>query len=461
MSKHFHAIVIGSGGGSKLTRPVASLGHKVAVIEEAEYGGTCLNHGCIPSKMLIHPADVATFIREAHRFEIDVHAPQFRFTELINRVSKTVDADSQSIGPMYDKDPNITQYRCRGRFVGEKTIDVNGEKISADRIFIATGARAHIPAITGLKDTPYMTYKTALRRQIQPKSMIVIGGGYIAVELGYFYGAFGTQMTFLVRSQFLKNEDNQVIEEFTKVFSNRFDVRMNAVPTKVSYENNRFQVTYQTPDGAQTVVEAEALLVATGVVPNSDDLGLHNTPIKVDDQGFIEVDANLQTAVPGVYAFGDIIGRHLFRHAANFEGEYLFTSLYGPQQKPVVYPPMPHAVFSNPQIAGVGATEQELEAQGKDYVVGFNAYKNSAMGMALRSEHGFVKLLFERHTQVLVGAHIIGDEASNMLHMLIAMMTKKATVDDLLEMIYIHPALPEIVRNAARKAKLALIQKTQ
>ena len=176
-------------------------------------------------------------------------------------------------------------------------------------------------------------------------------------------------------------------------------------------------------------------------------------------EGYIKVDEYLQTSVPGVYSFGDCIGRYQFRHSANFEGEYLFRTVFqDPSREPIRYPPVPHAIFSSPQVAGVGKTEDELKKEGVDYVAGVNPYAKSAMGMALLSDHGFCKILIGRKSRKILGAHIVGDEASDMIHMLIAMMYKEGTLDDLLGMIYIHPALPEIVRNAARKAKEALDQ---
>jgi dihydrolipoamide dehydrogenase len=165
----------------------------------------------------------------------------------------------------------------------------------------------------------------------------------------------------------------------------------------------------------------------------------------------------LETSVAGVFALGECIGKYFFRHSVNFEGEYLFDYVFGGKPKsPIHYPPMPHAVFTHPQVASVGATEEELKNKGIDYVVGLNSYKNSAMGMALLAEDGFCKILVERKSRKILGGHIIGPEASDMVHMIIAYMNMNATLDDMLRTIYIHPALPEIIRNAARKAKLAL-----
>jgi mycothione reductase len=281
-----------------------------------------------------------------------------------------------------------------------------------------------------------------------------LGGGYIALELGHAYGALGTEVHFLVRSRLLRHEDSQVAAEFHRVFSEHHAIHQGVVPTRIDFANEQFTVRFKDASGQEQRLTSDALLIASGVRPNTDDLGLENTSIRMNGQGFVEVDDRLQTTVPGVYALGDCIGRYLFRHSVNFEGEYLFRTLFVDRRaEPIRYPPMPHAVFSHPQVAGVGKTEDELKAEGVDYVAGINPYQQSAMGMALLSDSGFVKVLIDRRSRRLLGAHIIGAEASDMIHLLIAMMYKEATLDDLLGMIYIHPALPEIVRNAARNAQ--------
>ena len=323
--KHYDIIVIGSGGGSKITRPAANLGLKVAIIEEAKLGGTCLNHGCIPSKMLIHPADVATILKNAHRFELDIHdTPKVRFKELVERVSREIDDESDSIEPLYENHENIDFYPYHAKFISDKVIDVNGESLTADKIFIVTGARPHIPEVEGLKETPFLTYKEALRLTEQPKKLIVIGAGFIATELGYFFGALGTDVTFLVRSQFLRPEDDDIVEEFTTSFKKRFNVEIGASPNRVDYQNNQFTVTYDI-DGQSKSIDADQLLIVTGVTPNSDKLGLENTAITTNERGYINVDNHMQTAVPCVYSFGDVVGNYLFRHSANFEGQYFYV----------------------------------------------------------------------------------------------------------------------------------------
>lgn len=455
--KRYDVIVIGSGGGAKITSPAATMGLKVAVIEKDQLGGTCLNRGCIPSKMLIHPADVAVEIKHARRFDIH-NDPKFTvdFERLITRISQTVDHDSQKIEASYTKHPNIDYFNGTAKFVDHKVVEINGQRITAEKIFIAVGTRPHIPHIPGLEGTPFMTSTEALRNTKLPKVMVVLGGGYIATELAHAYGALGTEVHLLVRSKLLRTEDAQVSEEFTRVFSQMYAIHAGTTPTKIHYHDHMFTITFE-QDGTEENLQCDALLVAAGVVSNADTLHPERTGIEIDEKNFIKVDGYFRTSVDGIYALGDCIGRYFFRHSANFEGEYLFNEIFGrPTGRPIEYPPIPHAVFTYPQVAAVGKTEEELKSAGIDYVVGLNPYRSSAMGMALLSDHGFCKLLIERRTRKILGCHIIGEEASNMIHMVIAFMNKAGTLDDLLNMVYIHPALPEIVRNAARKAKTEL-----
>ena len=452
--KTYDAIIIGGGGGLKL-RPISNLGKKIAVIEKEDLGGTCLNRGCIPSKMLIHAADLAEEVKRMHKFNLQVDQNiQVEWEAMVNRVTQSVTKSSRSIADAYAKNENVDFYHGEAHFIEDKIVEVNGEQLTAERIFIAVGTRPSIPPIPGLEGTPFMTSREALRNTTQPKRMIVIGGGYIGVELGHFYRALGTETHFLVRSQVLGHEDREIADEFVRAFDDG-NLHLGWSPMQVEYKNETFKVTAQNKEGETMTLEADALFVATGICPNTDSLKLENTSIKTNEKGYIQVDDHLQTNVPGVYALGDCIGRYFFRHSVNFEGEYLLRTLYeNPSDEPINYPPMPHAVFSNPQIAGVGQTEEELKASGADYFVGKNSYQDSAMGGdALQSEYGFCKLLFEKGSHKLLGAHIVGHEASTMIHQLIQAITLEATLEDLLNMIYIHPALPEIVKNAARKAK--------
>ncbi|EQA43389.1 pyridine nucleotide-disulfide oxidoreductase [Leptospira broomii serovar Hurstbridge str. 5399] len=452
--KKYDILVIGSGGGTKLVTPPSKLGYKVAILEKDRLGGTCLNRGCIPSKMLIHPAEILALASDANRFQLEIPGPfTVDFKTLVERVSRTVDADSDSILPAYEKNPNIDFYPYEGRFIEDKVVKVNDQLLTADRIFIAAGCRPVIPDIPGLAGTPYMTSREALRRTDLPKRLLVLGGGYIGLELGFAYASFGSKTTFIVRNRMLSQEDQSIIDGFEKAFSKKHDVRLRTIVKTVEYQAGIFRLTCE-QEGRSFEIEGDALLVATGIRPNSDWLDLNNTNIQTDDRGYIKTNEFLETTADGVYALGDIIGKYFFRHSVNFEGEALFQSLYVDKKRiPIEYPPVPHAVFTHPQVAAVGKTEQQLISERADYISAINPYSASAMGMARLSEDSFVKILVDRKTRKLIGAHVLGDEASNLAHLFILLMTMNGTLDDLLKMIYIHPALPEIARNAARRAR--------
>ncbi|WP_321529872.1 dihydrolipoyl dehydrogenase [uncultured Desulfuromonas sp.] len=454
--EQFDVIVIGSGGGTKIALPAAKRGLKTALIERDAFGGTCLNRGCIPSKMLIYPADMIYAIRKARR--VNVRADQQidgNFSALVQRVTETVSRMSEHFAQGVRQLDHLDYITGSARFVADKVVEVNGRQLTAPAIFIATGARPSIPEIPGLADTPYMTSTEALRCDSLPKRMIIIGASYIACELGHVYEAFGTETHFLVRSALLRQEDDDIRTEFSEDFRQRHTLHMGFEPVAVHWEDELFCVRVRhNESGIEKELYAEALLVSTGVDPVTDDLGLEHTAISCNDKGFIEVDDHLRTAVPGVYALGDCVGNYLFRHSVNFEGEYLMRTLFeAPSNEPIAYGAVPRAVFTVPEMAAVGAGEKDLQQQGIDYVVGRADYADSNMGMARMVENGFAKLLFDRSSHRLLGAHIIGEEASDLIHMLILGMQQQVTVEDLLQMIYIHPALPELIRDAVRDAR--------
>ncbi len=458
--KSYDVIVIGTGGGMKIAVPAADMGLRVAIIEKGPTGGTCLNRGCIPSKMMVYPADLIHTFRQASRVNLKVPQPvSVSFEKLVARISRTVDDMSQNLTQSLRGHPNITLLNGNAVFEKDRVIQVDGEFHTADTIFIATGSYPKIPDIDGLQGSPFMTSREALRNTDLPSSMLILGGGYIACELGHVYGTFGTETVFLLRSEFMRKEDREIRHEFARIFSKFHRVYQHVKPVRVRYHDNRFSVEVADSASGETgLLQAEALLVAAGVVPATADLGLERTGIKADEQGFIRVDDHLRTGVPGVYALGDCIGNYFFRHSVNLEGEYLVRSvLEKTEAGPLDYGSVPRAVFTYPEIAAVGRTEDDLQRSGTEYICGKAAYPDSNVGLARQLDHGFAKVLIERRTGKLLGGHIVGEEASNTIHILIAMMSMGAGLADLLSMIYIHPALPEIVKDAARDARAKFI----
>lgn len=452
--KTFDLIVIGAGAGLNVASEAAIQGLKIAIIEEGPMGGTCLNRGCIPSKIVIHSADVVDTIKNSQLFGISSIIKKIDFNKIIARASCTVDADAESIEKAVKKGRNPTLFKGRGKFVGDKILEVNGQKIKGKKVLIAAGAHTFIPLIEGLDKIPFVTSKEALRQTKLPKSMIIIGGGYIGVELGNFYAALGCKVTMVQRGPLLiSREDKDVAKLYTNLAKKRFNLLTNAAAVKVEKKFGKAIVHVKQGKKIHKV-KAEKLFLATGVKPNSDTLDLEKTGVKVNIRGFIEVDKFMETNVKNVWALGDIVGNYMFRHSANLEADYVSNNILR-GKKAVDYFPMPHVVFSNPQIAGVGLTEQEAIEQKKNFVIGVEYYKNTGMGEALQEKDGFVKFIVEKKSRRILGCHLIGPHASILLHeVVVAMKSKENALDLIRNTVHVHPALNEVVQRAALNVPL-------
>jgi dihydrolipoamide dehydrogenase len=447
----FDLIVIGSGSGLDVANAAAQHGMKVAIIERDRMGGTCLNRGCIPSKLLLHSADVMETIRNAGTFGVNVGSVTVDFEKIMKRTYDIVDPDAEGIRRAFDgiDNPRLFSHQCR--FVGKKTILAGGETITADKVLIASGARPGIPDIEGLEGSGYITSDEALRLKKQPKVLTIIGGGYIACELGHFFGALGTKVNLIQRRNvLLVDEDEEVSKRFTEAFAKKHNVYTGHRPESVAKKDGNFVVKARDASGKTTAIESDQLLVATGRVPNSDTLDLGKAGVRTNKEGFIEVDEYLETSVEGIFALGDAVGRYPFKHAANHEAQYAYRNIVRPQKKVAVdYSAMPHAVFASPQVAGAGYTEQELREKGMHYTKSVYPYINTAMGEALEDRDGFVKLLVSPHDRKILGCHIIGSEASVLIHEVLVAMRAGGTVDAIADTVHIHPALSEVVARAA------------
>ena len=354
--------------------------------------------------------------------------------------------------------------------------------ITADKILIASGTRPRIPEIDGLKESGYITSDEALRLNKQPKVLTIIGGGYIACELAHFFGALGTKINIIqTREVLIPDEDEEISKKFTEIFSKKYNVYLGYETTYVSKENNnnnnssKFHVIAKNASGKQIDLESDELLIAAGRIPNSDRLDLEKTGIKINKKGYIITDRYLETNVKGIFALGDAIGRYLFKHSANYEAQYAFYNILHPDRMvPISYYAMPHAIFSSPQVAGVGFTEQELVKKQQennkqndnknntkniiDYRKSVYHYINTAMGLAIKDHDGFVKFLIGKKDGKILGCHIIGSQASILIHEVLAAMrgytddNGDGTIENITKSIHIHPALSEVVARAAAAA---------
>jgi mycothione reductase len=464
----FDLIVIGSGSGLDVANAAHQHGLKVAVIEKGRMGGTCLNRGCIPSKLLIHSADVIETIKRAHLFGLKVDGFSVDFQKIVERVNNIVDSESNEIRNAFEGIENPKLFPNKSKFIGEKVIlvgDDNHHIITADKILIASGTRPRIPNVKGLEESGYITSDEALRLKDQPRVLTIIGGGYIACELAHFFGSLGTTINIIQKEKFLiPNEDIEISQKFTEIFSKKYNVYLGYNTESISKKtsnnginnNLTFHLVAKNSAGKSIEICSDQLLIAVGRVPNSDTLGLEESGVKTNKKGFIITDRYLETNVKGIFALGDAIGRYLFKHNANHEAQYAYHNILHSDDKIAVsYAAMPHAIFSSPQIAGVGFTEQELkEGEKIEYYKSIYPYIRTAMGQALEDRNGFVKFLVNKKDRKILGCHIIGTDASNLIHeVIVAMKAGNGTIDNILKSVHIHPALSEVIARAAYQIK--------
>ena len=444
----FDLIVIGAGSGLNISSAAAEKGMKVAVVEKGPMGGTCLNRGCIPSKIIIHSADVAETIKKSKSFGINSKINSIDFKKITSRASDIVDKDAREIEKSIKKDKNTTLFKVEAKFIAERTLKAGSETIRGKKVVIAAGTRPSIPPVEGLNEVDYITSDEALRLRKQPKVMTILGGGYIAAELSHFYGALGTRINIIQRGKFLiPNEDEELSAKFTEIFRKKYNVLTEFNATKVSKNGNKFIVTAENKKSTRKLI-SDQLLVAAGRIPNTDILDVKKANVEIGAKGFIKTNEYLETTAKNTWALGDIIGKYLFKHSANLEAKYVYNNAILNKKIKVDYTAMPHAIFSSPQIAGVGLREQDLRQKKIDYVTGIYNYIDSGMGIALQDNEGFAKIFANRKTRKILGCHILGTDASTLIHEVIVAMKAGLNVDSIINAVHVHPALSEVVQRA-------------
>src|SRR5215469_13754332 len=446
--RSYDLVIVGAGSGNMLlTDEFADW--RVAVVEAGRFGGTCLNRGCIPSKMLVHTADVAQTVRHAARFGIDARWRGADWPVIRDRVFGRIDPlHEQAVA--YRRAHGVDVFLGEARFTAPKVLLAGGEEIRGERFVLAAGSRPRIPSMSGLAGVPYLTSDTVMRLERLPKSMVVLGGGYIAAEMSHVFGSLGTRVTIVARGEhLLSGHDAAIRSRFTELYRQRFDVRLDAAIKDISKARRGVRVDLVGPSGAQTA-EAEVLLVATGRIANSDRLDVAATGIETDAHGHVRTDDTYQTNVPGIWALGDLANHFQLKHMANAEAALVRHNLLHPDKpRHARFTVVPSAVFADPQVATVGATEQELQNRGRDYVTATRSYSDSAYGWALEDTTSFVKVLADPATGLLMGAHILGPQASTLIQPLIQAMCLGNTAAEVASgVLYIHPALTEVIEQA-------------
>jgi mycothione reductase len=445
--KTYDIIVIGSGSGLTIVGEALDQGLKVALVDKGPLGGTCLNLGCIPSKMLIFPADRIMEIRDSEKLGITVEIKLIDFPAIMERMRTSIMGDQDIIRYSMGSIDNLDYYEAPAHFIKDYTLEVKGETIKGQKIFIAAGTRPLIPNIPGIEGINHLTNESVLQLTQKPESLIIVGGGYVGVEYAHFFAAMGTRVTVIeVGERLVQVEEQEVSELLRKKMSERMNIRLNTQVLEVKRKGNRCLVLVKDNQaGKEEKLEAEAVMIAAGRIPNSDFLKLENTGVEVDPKGFIRVDDFMETTAKHIYAFGDIIGRYMFTHVANREAMQVWHNAMHGEPSTMNYSAVPHAVFSYPQIASVGLTEAEARNSHK-ILIGHAKYSDVAKGMAMIEKDGFAKAIVEEDTGKILGFHIIGPEASTLIQEVISAMTSGGEIDIIHRSIHIHPAMPELVQ---------------
>jgi len=448
----FDLIIVGAGSGNTILS--AEHGHlRVAIVEKDLFGGTCLNRGCVPTKMFVYAADIANAITHAGAYGIDATIDKVRWPDIVDRIFNRIDPIPPNGKAYREASPDTTVFTGEARFVAPRTLEVNGQRISAENIVIATGSRAFIPDVEGLDTVDYHTSDTIMRLPSLPDRLIIFGGGYISTEMAHVFGSFGTKVDIVTRGpRLLSTEDMSISDRFTALYEQRFRCHLQSRVDHVRQEPGEIIVSIHR-DGKSYEVVGDTLLVATGRIPNTEALDLHTAGIDVDPRGYIVADDYLRTTDPNVWALGDVSNDNQLKHVANAEARAVAHNILHPESlRTADLWPIPHAVFAHPQVAAVGHTEQELRHSGRRHVVAVQDYGEVAYGWAMEDTQHFCKLIADPDTHLLLGAHIIGPYASMLIQQLIQGMKFGQTVEEMARgQLYIHPTLNEVVENALLK----------
>ena len=453
--KEYDVIAIGTGSAMYVLDAMIqrSPNIKVAVIDKDEPGGICLTRGCIPSKILLYPAEVVRTIQTAGVFGIDVDLRKVSFEKVMGRMRSIIDADINSIRGGLSSSPNIDYYPAPAEFTAPYTLRVEKETIHSQMILLSIGSKPIIPPIRGLKEVGYHTSDTILYVKKLPESLLVVGGGYIAAEYGHFFSAMGSKVTIIGRNpRFLPQEEPEVSSLAEKELGKRVTILTGYEVLETSRVGDRKNVlATNRHTGEQRKIEAQEIMIASGRGSTTDILHPERAGIKTDARGWVQVNEFLETSAQNVWAFGDANGKHLFKHKANYDTTVVYHNAVLKRKVPVDYHAVPHAVFTDPEIASVGLGEKEaIESYGEaEILIGLERYQDTAKGEAMAVKNYFVKVIVQKDSLKILGAHIIGPHASVLIQEIINLIyTRDQSARPLLDAMHIHPALNEVVQRA-------------
>ncbi len=477
--KTYDIAVVGSGSGLMIAEAALSAGLSCAIVEKAKFGGTCLNKGCIPSKMLVYPADLIREAGDAARIGLGFQRPEIDWERISTRVWRQIGHNVQ-IEKSLDGIENLGVYKGTAEFTAPYVMRVrsadgtHSEDFRADKIVLAAGARSFVPPVEGLEEAGYVTSELFFGEKY-PKtpwgSLVIVGGGAIGAEFAHIFSALGTKVTLVeMRENIVPTEEEEVSEFVARNFrKNGIEIVAGAKVLKAaSGPEGKSVLVEDVNTGERRTISCDEIFVSAGVRSNGDLLNLPAAGVETDGRGYVETDEYLETNVKGVYAIGDINGKYQFRHKANYEATILVQNLFGGAHKAARYDAVPWAIFTWPQVGHVGITEREAREKGIRYGVARNYYSSIAGGIAMGiSEHsadnGFAKIILGRDMRIL-GAHIAGPYASMLVQPFVYLMNAgtpcpdvrmaggyrradcptMGTVDPVTESMVIHPSMNEL-----------------
>lgn len=456
MMKKYDLIVIGTGSAMNVVDAMlrSRPNMKVAVIDKDEPGGICLTRGCIPSKILLYPAELIRLIEKGKDLGVSCREMRVDFRAIMERMRSLIGKDISQIKYALENSENIDYYRDVAEFIAPYTIKVAGEEITSKTIFLCTGSKPIIPRIDGIEKIGYLTSDTLLALNELPKSVAIVGGGYIAAEYGHFLSSMGSQVTIIGRNpQFLHDEEPEISRLVQRELGRHIKIITNHEVIKAELKDGKKMLAAKDRSNGHIIsIDADEILIAAGRGPLNDILHPERAKIETDSEGWIKVNEYLETSQPGIWAMGDADGRYLFKHVANYESEVLYYNAVLKKRVKVDYRAVPHAVFTHPEVAAVGMKEAEaISRYGKENVlIGFYKYEDTAKGEAMAAKDYFVKIIVKADDYTILGAHIVGNDASILIHdIIVAMYSHEGSISPIMNSMFIHPALNEVVQRAA------------
>jgi pyruvate/2-oxoglutarate dehydrogenase complex dihydrolipoamide dehydrogenase (E3) component len=449
MTERYDTLVIGGGmAGLPLALRAARHG-RVAFVEKEKLGGTCLNRGCIPTKTMIASAAVAHQVRHAGDFGVRTSSPDVDLAAVVKRKDDLVAPIRDGAYRAVNKAAGLDFYPAEGRFTGGRRLRVGDTELEADKIFLITGLRTARSAIDGLDQTPHFTFRTLLDLTDLPEHLLVVGGGYIGCEFAQMFRRFGSRVTIVERlDRLLPAEDPEISAAVTDGFTaDGIEVLTSTTCTAAHGTTGDIRLGCEGTEPVE--LRGTHLFIAAGRTPNTDNLGLEHLDLTPDDRGFLTIDDQLHTTAEDVWALGDVRGGPMYTHTARHDADTVYRSVYRGQPRSIAGRIVPHAVFTDPEVGSVGLTETAARAAGHDVVIGRQDFAGVVGARAIGNTRGLVKFVADAATNKILGCHIAGPNAGNLIHEAVIAMTSGASYRDIAETIHIHPTLAEGVNSAA------------